>query len=102
MNIQVVKEGLHNILLEREPIRSETYSDIWTWVLSRAIQYLDLGSQSNYPISGPGFLVELPTTTRKILHHILHNNPQRLRLKRRLSRFYFVIFYLLFLGLVSV
>ncbi|XP_023347775.1 monoglyceride lipase [Eurytemora carolleeae] len=43
-SLKVVKEGLHNILLEREPIRSETYSDIWTWVLSRAIQYLDLGS----------------------------------------------------------
>ena len=38
MNIQVVKEGLHNLLLECEPIRSETYSDIWTWVLSRANQ----------------------------------------------------------------
>jgi alpha-beta hydrolase superfamily lysophospholipase len=34
--IKVVTDGLHNLLIEKEPIRSQTFKDIWAWVIDRS------------------------------------------------------------------
>jgi len=33
--IKIVEGAMHNLLVEREPIRSQTFADIWAWVTAR-------------------------------------------------------------------